>query len=67
MAENLEFDVVRQHEGDRMYMRGDTRFGTMAELGHLVPNCLRLKDKAEPPLKNKAAGTTKGRKAKTAT
>lgn len=71
------YKVLRRHEGDRFYEEGDTREGTAAELGHLVPNVLELigpvkAEKAEAKPKNKAlpaapankAVTTPGRKSK---
>lgn len=42
MAEKMKFKVLRRHDGDRMYEEGDTREGTQAELGHLVPKVLEL-------------------------
>lgn len=72
MGEKLTFEVVRRHIGDRDYDRGDTREGTMADLGHLVPHVLQpLDSKADASLDNKAEGAApankaaKGRKAKT--
>lgn len=59
MSKKLEWDVVREHEGDRFYKTGDVRIGTEAELGHLSPKCLKLRTvpaaaKAEPQILNKA-------------
>lgn len=59
MSKEIEWDVVREHEGDRFYVTGDRRTGTREELGHLSPNCLVARDgceatKAEPELRNKA-------------
>ncbi len=64
----ITYRVVRRHEGDRMYEEGETRKGTKAELGHLVPNVLApIEDepkekaetaapanKAEKPVRNKS-------------
>jgi hypothetical protein len=57
----ITYRVVRRHEGDRMYEEGETRTGTKAELGHLVPNVLvemeaeaKPQTKAEPAPSNKA-------------
>jgi hypothetical protein len=44
MAEKVKFKVLRRHEGDRVYEEGDTREGTEAELGHLVPKVLERMD-----------------------
>jgi hypothetical protein len=46
MAEKLKFKVLRRHEGGRMYEEGETREGTLAELGHLVPRVLERMDGA---------------------
>lgn len=59
MSKEIEWDVIREHEGDRFYKSGETRIGTREELGHLSPKCLIPRDegkalKAEPPLLNKA-------------
>lgn len=60
MSDKLEWDVIREHEGDRFYNTGDVRIGSKAELGHLSPKCLQLRAapsaaaKAEPELLNKA-------------
>ncbi|MBR1193231.1 hypothetical protein [Bradyrhizobium sp. AUGA SZCCT0160] len=50
MADKMKFKVLRRHEGDRMYEEGDTREGTQAELGHLVPKVLELLGPADRPL-----------------
>jgi hypothetical protein len=68
MADKMKFRVIRRHDGDRMYEEGETREGTQADLGHLVPNVLELigpadqsapepvasEQKAEPEPQNKA-------------
>jgi hypothetical protein len=59
MSKELEWDVIREHEGDRFYKTGDVRIGTEAELGHLSPKCLQPRaaaaaGKKEPALLNKA-------------
>lgn len=79
MGNTISFDVVRPHIGDRDYARGDTRTGTIEELGHLVPRVLVPREgKADAPLADKAEGRApenkansgrkadKGRKAETA-
>ncbi|WP_247366882.1 hypothetical protein [Bradyrhizobium sp. 18] len=48
MADKMKFKVLRRHDGDRMYEEGETREGTQADLGHLVPNVLELIGPAEP-------------------
>lgn len=52
----MKYRVLRRHEGDRVYDEGDTREGTEAELGHLVPKVLEPigAAKAEPAPRNKA-------------
>lgn len=68
MTEKMKFRVLRHHDGDRMYEEGDTREGTLADLGHLVPKVLELigpadkvpepaipdEPKAEPAPENKS-------------
>lgn len=59
MSKEIQWDVIREHEGDRFYKTGDTRIGTREELGHLSPKCLMPREtgtasKAEPKLLNKA-------------
>lgn len=59
MSKEIEWDVIREHEGDRFYKPGETRIGTREELGHLSPKCLVPREtgsapKAEPELLNKA-------------
>lgn len=52
MAETMKFKVLRRHDGDRMYEEGDTREGTIADLGHLIPKVLEVigtADKPNPP------------------
>lgn len=36
MAEKVTFNVLRRHEGDRLYEEGDTREAVAAEVAHLV-------------------------------
>ena len=58
----MKFNVIRQHLGDKMYMPGDEREATQAEVRHLVANGVleevkaerKLPNKAEPVVKNKA-------------
>lgn len=64
MAEKLTFKVLRNHDGDRFYSEGETREGTMAELGHLVPKVLEPIGKAEAAPLNKAEGAAANNKQK---
>ena len=57
-----KFQVVRQHLGDKMYMPGDEREASEADVRHLIDNgVLKRKaepkpaNKAEPPVQNKSA------------
>ncbi len=53
----MKFLVVRQHFGDKMYMPGDEREATKAEVQHLVDAGVLAEAKAvkaEPAPKNKA-------------
>lgn len=36
MAEKVTFNVLRRHEGDRLYEEGSTREAVAAEVAHLV-------------------------------
>lgn len=68
MADKVIFTVVRRHDGDRTYDVGETREGTMAELGHLVPKVLVPASngvKAERSPQNKAEGAAPANKAAT--
>lgn len=70
MSREIEWDVIREHEGDRFYKTGDTRIGTREELGHLSPKCLVPREtvaasKAEPELLNKAESAAPAHKAAT--
>lgn len=54
----MKYRVLRPHEGDRMYQKGDVREGNEAELRHLVPTTLEPMegDKAKKPAAEKAEG-----------
>lgn len=60
MAEKVTFNVLRRHEGDRLYDEGDTREAVAAEVAHLVAGGVlakadaKAKNKAEPAAANKA-------------
>lgn len=65
MSKTVKYDVLREHEGDRFYRSGETRDLNEVEAKHLVElgvlvKCstakaeTKVKNKAEPPLKNKA-------------
>jgi hypothetical protein len=65
MAKEESFAVVRRHIGDRPYEVGETRVGSMADLGHLVPRVLQpLAGKADAAPENKAMGAAPANKAK---
>jgi hypothetical protein len=66
MADKIKYRVVRRHEGDRLYEEGETREGTKAELGHLVPHVLvedGVAAKAEEAPLNKSEGDSPANKA----
>lgn len=42
MGQIMLWKVVREHEGDRKYVEGETREGSESDLGHLVPKVLEL-------------------------
>jgi hypothetical protein len=66
MSDKKRFLVLRNHEGDRTYREGETREGSLAELGHLVPRVLQEigpAAKAEPAPLNKAEGASPANKA----
>jgi hypothetical protein len=55
MAEKVTFNVLRRHEGDKLYEEGDSREAVEAEVAHLVG--LGVLEKADAQPKNKAAPT----------
>lgn len=52
MAEKVTFNVLRRHEGDKLYEEGDTREAVVAEVGHLIG--LGVLEKADTHARNKA-------------
>jgi len=74
MAEKFIYKVLRQMDGDRQYLEGDTRELTEAEAKHLVDLGVLKRvgsAKSEPASENKAeaapankAGTTTSRKSR---
>lgn len=60
MAEKVTFNVLRRHEGDRLYDEGDTREAVLSDVSHLVANGVlekaeaKGKNKAEPAAANKS-------------
>ena len=42
MSDLLRYRVLRQHDGDRFYEAGETRFAREAEVKHLIPLVLEL-------------------------
>jgi hypothetical protein len=68
MSQTYDWKVVREHQGDRFYREGETRQGTEAELGHLVPRTLQrlgAAEKSEPENLNKAESAAPANKAAT--
>jgi hypothetical protein len=61
MAEKVTFNVLRRHEGDKLYEEGDTREAVPGEVTHLVNSGVLEKaaakpaNKAEPVVANKKA------------
>lgn len=57
-----EYEVLRQHLGDKEYAQGDIRTANPRDVAHLVKNgVLRLK--AAPEVKNKAVRAPRNKKA----
>ncbi len=60
MAEKVTFNVLRRHEGDKLYEEGDKREAVASEVAHLVSSGVlekaeaRPHNKAEPAPANKA-------------
>jgi len=57
------FEVMRQHQGDKMYMPGDRREAIAGDVHHLVKSGV-LRDvgaKSEPPIANKAEKPVKNK------
>lgn len=60
MAEKITFNVLRRHEGDKLYDEGDTREAVAGDVAHLVATgvlekaAAKVKNKAEPVVANKA-------------
>lgn len=69
MSGLMKWEVLRDHEGDRHYAEGETRIGTVGELGHLEPRTLRrigkakAGEKTEPENLNKAVSAAPANKA----
>ncbi|QGA55873.1 hypothetical protein [Brucella sp. 2280] len=53
----MEYDVKRQHQGDKFYRPGEVRTVSPNDVVHLVKNGV-LKAKAEGKPKNKAEGAS---------
>lgn len=61
----MKYHVLRRHIGDKLYEEGDEREADEGDVAHLVKNGVlqpsgqkaepAVKNKAEKPLKNKAA------------
>jgi len=62
MAEKVTFNVLRRHEGDRLYDEGDTREAVPGEVAHLITS--GVLEKAEPKAKNKAEPAVANKKSK---
>lgn len=57
-----KYKVIRQHQGDRMYLPGEERELPEGDAGHLIPRCLvPISGKAEPAPKNKAEPAPKNK------
>lgn len=50
----MQYHVMRQHLGDRLYRRGEIRDARPSEVAHLVDAGV-LAEKVAPKVKNKAA------------
>lgn len=60
-----QFEVLRQHFGDKQYWPGDVRDASERDVSHLVKAGV-LRAKAAPELKNKAEPSVKNKAAKNA-
>lgn len=56
-AQSITWNVIREHDGDRPYKVGETRQGTVADLGHLEGTSL---ERAEPAAMEQPAGKSEG-------
>lgn len=63
MADTVQYEVLRAHEGDKSYAPGDTREAKASDVAHLIGTTLAKKNTAAVP-QNKAAPapSNKGRK-----
>lgn len=62
----MDFRVIREHEGDRLYRVGETRRADLRDVQHLIGKCLvdeaeaqRLADEAEAGADAKAGKAKK--------
>ena len=58
-----EYEVIREHWGDKQYSVGDIRKANASDVAHLVGRCLKIKkaEKGAAPVKNKAAPAVKNK------
>ena len=58
----MEYEVKREHLGDKPYMPGDKREAAPSDVAHLVRAGVLVEAKVEPPLEVKDAAKGKARK-----
>ena len=58
----MEYEVKREHFGDRSYVPGDVREAVPTDVEHLVRAGVLVEAKVEPPLEVKDAAKAKARK-----
>ena len=52
----MEYDVLRDHLGDKPYAKGDKREAIPAEVAHLVRAGVLIEAKVDAPVEAKAKG-----------
>ena len=58
----MEYEVMREHLGDRLYMPGDKRLAAASDVAHLVRAGVLVEVKVDPPLEVKDGVKAKARK-----
>lgn len=48
MAETIQYEVLRAHEGDKSYLPGDTREAKASDVAHLIGTTLTENKAAAP-------------------
>lgn len=58
----MEYEVKREHLGDKPYMPGDKREAAPSDVAHLVRAGVLVEAKVDPPLEVKDGAKSKARK-----